>query len=875
MHYHAMPANRVLQSFDVVQEHGLDPSEVRRRRNIFGFNKLKGSRLKTSWEILIEQFQSLLILLLVFAAVLSSLFGDHAESVAIFVVIIINILIGYSAERKALYSMAALRKIGRAKTKVLRNSQPKTISDEHLVPGDIVMLEAGDVVTADIRILESNDLQSDESLLTGESVPITKTSDILDEQTPLYERRNMIFKGTTIIQGSCLGIIVATGTNTELGEISTLTHKAEAVISPLEYRLKRLSEQLLIAVLLLTFIVIIVGIYSGRETILIIKTGVALAVAAIPEGLPIVATLSLARGMWRLAKHHALIERLSAVETLGSVSVIFTDKTGTLTENKMTANALMVPDDEETDQLLKPNKIGERALLVCSLCHSSVKSSQLSDPLEEALVEAAEKAGVTQKMVEVSYPLQKEIPFDPTIRMMATIHEDNGKFLYLVKGAPETILTNSSKVAHSQVDRTLSTEERSYWIKKISDLAQDGSRILALAEKTGNDDATDPYKTLTFLGLICLSDPPRKDASAAVSAAKNAGIKVIMVTGDNVTTGMNIARAVGIADQERDKAIEGDTLDALGKLNKDEMERILSASVFARVSPKQKLDIIKMYQQNGAVVAMTGDGVNDAPALKKADVGIAMGKRGTEVAKQAADIILKDDAFASIVMAIRQGRVIYSNIRKFVIYLLSCNLSEVLIVTCCMFSGLPLPLFPLQILFLNLVTDTFPALALGFGEGDKEIHERPPRPKAEGILTRRHWIAIILYSVLITSAVVGAFLWALGQQSDNVYYSQSVAFFTLALAQIWHVFNMSSRNSNMLSNQITKNSYIWLSLLICIILLLAALIYPPLSSILQLEFLDHKGWTVVIIASVLPLLIIQAAKMIAKLFHKSENPSYA
>ena len=867
--YHTMSVRAISQQFDVDPMRGLSAAGVLQRRAEFGLNKIGRPETKSSFEILLYQFKSLLMGLLAGAALLSFLFEDGAEAIAILVVIIINAAIGFWAEHKALHSMAALRKIGRATTRVRRDGQIQIIPDEEIVPGDSILLEAGDIITADICLIESTKLQSDESLLTGESVPIDKFVSTLSSEVPLHERSNMVFKGATITRGSCVGIAVSTGTNTELGGISNLAETAKGTVSPLEKRLQKLSEQLLIAVLILTLFLTISGIMVGRDALLMIKTGIALAVAAIPEGLPIVATLALARGMWKLAERHALIERLSAVETLGSVNIIFTDKTGTLTENKMTAQSLVASDAPAKNSLIEQSAAGLRALRVCSLCYSGGDANQLSDPMENALVQAAESAGITTKISENDFPRVSEEAFDPNIRMMATIHDHGENFLYAVKGAPVAVIAAATHIALQQ-DKILTQDMRTDWLAHVSELASEGMRVLALAEKITDTREGVPFEGLIFLGLIGLEDPPRADAAAAIKSAQDAGVRVIMVTGDNAITGTNIAEAVGIANACANLTVEGTMLSSPEKTSPEIRERLLAASIFARVNPRQKLDLIELHQLSGSVVAMTGDGVNDAPALKKADVGIAMGKRGTEVAKEAADLILKNDDFASIVMAIQQGRVIFNNIRKFVIYLLSCNLSEVLVVTVCILAGLPLPLLPLQILFLNFITDVFPALALGFGKGGSDILNRPPRPKSEGILRRSHWRAIVGYGFVMTAAVIGAFLWALAQPDKGIYYANTIAFLVLALGQLWHVFNMRSSTTTFLNNHVVRNPYIWTAILLCLLLLLAALNWHPLAQVLHITLLDNTDWIVVICASLIPLFVGQVVKAFAG---KREVPS--
>lgn len=858
--YHAIKSEEVVRLLDVDPKKGLSSDEVIRRRALYGPNTITISQEKSSWRILYDQSKSLLILLLYGAAALSFIFNEYAEGVAILVAVIINISIGFWAESKALKSMAALRNMGRSTTKVRRDGAQKLVVDEEIVPGDTIVLDAGDIVTADIRLISEGNLQCNESLLTGESIPVSKQIDVVAEDAALHDRTNMAYKGTTITRGNSIGIVVGTAKQTQLGEISTLTKEATGTVSPLEQRLQKLSEQLLVAVLIIGILVMIAGIIDGRDILLMVKTSIALTVAAIPEGLPIVATLALARGMWKLAKHNALIKSLSAVETLGSVNIIFTDKTGTLTENEMTASTLIVPEGGDQNNFESPGEIGKRALRVCSLCYSGADPDHLNDPMESAIVKAASMAEFSPKIVEASFPRLREEAFDPDIRMMATLHKNNEKYFYLVKGAPESVLYSSDHIAHKGGETLLSEQQRRDWINQTEKLASEGLRILALAEKKSDTANEDPYTGLTFLGLIGLLDPPRKDVKDAITAAQEAGIRVIMVTGDNPVTSMNIASAVGIDGAMNNQTIEGNMMDAPDKLDASARQKILSAGVFARMSPRQKLNLIDLYQQGDAVVAMTGDGINDAPALKKADVGIAMGKRGTDVAKEAAEMILKDDSFASIVVAIQQGRIIYANIRKFVIYLLSCNLSEVMVVLICMLAGLPLPLLPLQILFLNLITDVFPALALGLGKGDTEILQRPPRLKSEELLSARHWQAIIYYAVLMTVSVIAAFYWGLNQPGQGDYYAVTIAFLTLAFSQLWHVFNMRSRKTSIIDNQVTRNPYVWAAILFCIILIALAIVLDPFADVLHISTLDFNGWVVVIVASFLPLVLGQFIK---------------
>ncbi|MFC4347772.1 cation-translocating P-type ATPase [Kordiimonas lipolytica] len=841
---------------------GLSSAEIPALQATFGPNRLEESKTKPLWLILADQFKSLLTLLLVAASALSFAFGDFAEGLAIVVVIIINSTIGFWAEHKADRSMAALRQLGRTTARVRRDGQVHIIPAETLVPGDVVLLEAGDIVPADISLAESTRLQSDESLLTGESVPVDKS--VSGSETGEPAKAGKLFKGTSITRGTATGWVAAIGRQTELGQIADLAEQAQGSVSPLERRLGKLTEQLLWIVLILMVLLIVFGILAGRDSLMMIKTGVALAVAAIPEGLPIVATLALARGMWRLAERNALIERLSAVETLGSVTTIISDKTGTLTENRMTVVAIETPDGPQGDTKAAATPGRERALRVCALCFSGDDASHLADPMERALIDAATGAGFGVEALEADYPRIEEEAFDPDLRMMATRHKHGERELLLVKGAPEAVLAACTQKAAGTSNSPLDQGEREIWLSRAEDMASKGHRMLALAEKTGDALHQPCYEELTFLGLVCLEDPPRADAAAAVRDAQSAGIRVVMATGDNARTATNIAEAVGIHQGSAFPALEGDTIAPREDATTEERDRLLNTAIFARMTPRHKLELIDFLQKNGAVVAMTGDGVNDAPALKKADVGIAMGQRGTEVAKEAAAMILRDDAFASIVMAVQQGRVIFSNIRKFVIYLLSCNLSEVLVVTLSILMGLPLALLPLQILFLNLVTDVFPALALGFGKGDSEILHRPPRPKNEGLLQPRHWQAIVGYALLMTASVYTAYLWALAQPDKAPQYAGTVAFMTLATGQLWHVFNMRSRKAALFRNQVMANIYVWLAIVLCLGLLASASLVPTLRSVLSLSPLDLSGLQVVLGLGLAPLIVGQIAKQLAR-----------
>jgi Ca2+-transporting ATPase len=883
----AVPGQDVLDALEVSADRGLDAAEVKERRREYGPNRLQRTQRKSAWQILLEQFKSLIVALLAVAGALSFAFGELVEGIAIVVVIVVNALIGFVTELRAVRSMEALRELSRVEAKVRRDGQAGEISAEKIVPGDIVLVSGGDVVTADLRLIEASKLRANESALTGESVPVGKRVEPIEEDIPLAERSNMLYKGTAVTRGAGEGVVVATGMETELGRISSLVEEAEEEATPLEKRLERLGQRLIWATLAVAVLVIVSGIVVGKEAVLMIETGVALAVASIPEGLPIVATVALARGMWRLARRNALINELSAVETLGATSVILTDKTGTLTENQMTVTRIDLShdrfkvggeglelegeffrDEEQVDP--SDDEALNRLLEVGVLCNDASldqaredeSAAAIGDPLEVALLVAGAKAGFERERLLQDKPEAREVAFDSRTKMMATFHEEDGRYRVAVKGALGAVIEASTRVLTPEGDRELDDAEREEWVARNERMAEEGLRVLVAATKVVDDVDVEPYEGLTFLGLIGLQDPPREEVRPAVQDAHGAGVRVVMVTGDQPATARSIARAVGLveSDEADIRVVHGRDLDAPQDLSGEERQRVLEAPIFARVAPEQKLDLIALHQEDGAIVAMTGDGVNDAPALKKADIGVAMGQRGTQVAKEAADMVLKDDAFSTIVVAIRQGRAIFGNIRKFVLYLLSCNVAEVMIVALASLVNAPLPIRPLQILFLNLVTDVFPALALGVGEGDAALMARPPRDSDEPVMDRAHWLAVIGYGSLITLAVLGTFALAFSWLDLSQDRAVTLSFLTLAFAQLWHVFDMRAREAGVVRNDVVGNGYVWGALALCVILLLGAVYIPVLADVLVVVAPDIRGWALVLGASLLPLFLGQLAK---------------
>ncbi len=871
---------QILKALEVSEEQGLSGEDVKRRLNEHGPNKLRKKKQTSALTILVNQFKSLIVLLLALAGTLAFIFGHNAEGIAITAVIVVNAAIGYITELRAVRSMEALREMSQLQTTVRRDGSAEKLNASDIVPGDIVLFDAGDMITADLRAVEANKLMVDESTLTGESVPVNKTQDPVDRETPLAERRSMLYKGTAVTRGSGAGVVVATGMQTELGHISRQVEEAEESITPLENRLNALGRKFIWLTLILSAIIAASGLFAGKELILMVETAIALAVAAIPEGLPIVATIALARGMQRMAKRNALINRLAAVETLGSASVICTDKTGTLTENEMTVTQLSTAagnvelSEENGSRFLSEGEEftteqqgavmnGLRAGVLCSNAElvDENGASGMGDPMEVALLLAGRKAGLERSELLEQYPEAREVAFDSDTRMMATFHEmEDGEYLVAVKGAPEAVLEACDQWQTNGDAETMSDEQREELRQRATDMAADGLRLLALAGKQTGGQEEDPYGGLTLYALVGLVDPPRADIQEALQACHRAGIQVVMVTGDQEPTASYVGRAVGLIRDENDRTLHGSELGETDELSEQERQKVLETSIFARVTPAQKLDLIDIHQNAGSIVAMTGDGVNDAPALTKADIGVAMGKRGTQVARDASDMILKDDAFSSIVHAIEEGRVIYGNIVKFVIFLLSVSLTMILVTFSSSLLPIPLALLPLQILFLNAVVHVFPALALGMGDSRQDVMNHPPRDASEPILTRQRWFWIVGYGLLYTASTLLA-LWIahdqLGFERDM---AGSVAFLAIAFGQLVHIFNMRDNASSPFINEVTTNRWIWGAVLLCIVINVSALVISPVAQTLRLVMPPAEGWYLALGLAFAPLLVTQTLK---------------
>ena len=849
---------------------GLQESNINERITKYGLNRYAEQKQKNILLILFEQFKSPIILLLVLAAGFSFFFEDWIEGFAIIGVIFITAVLGFFMELQARNSIKALKKMDVSVSKVWRDSALKEIPSERIVPGDIVVLEAGDMVPADAKLIVVNQFESDESALTGESLPVEKNIEIIESDVSLADKINLIFKGTSVVKGNARAIVTGTGLNTELGKITQLVETEKQDNTPLEKKLQGLTKILMAVTAAFAAIFIITGLLQGKQVYLIVETALALAVAAIPEGLPVVSIIALTYGMLRLARKHVLIKRLASVETLGGINIIFTDKTGTLTENKIDVNRIVFFDEdipinksgEASSSAITKNKAAfDKLLLIATLCNNAVskveenKKKHLGDPIEIALLQFVQSRKINAADINRSYPRIAEEPFNSETKLMATLHKkDTGNFV-AVKGAVEELINKCSLYCADEKVIPLSEVDKKIFLHKAEVIQAQGSKVLAFAFKEEANIAAGNFScNLTLAGLIGFLDPPRMEVADALQSCRDAGIKVIMITGDHPATALNIAEKIKLSEKDN-IVINGKELDT-----ELPQEKLFAATIFARVTPKQKLDMVSLYQKQGNIVAMTGDGINDAPALKKADIGIAMGIRGTQVAKETAAMILKDDSFTSIVAAIMQGRIIFKNIKNFLMYLLSCNLSEIFIVFFYGLLNVPFSVLPLQILFLNLVTDIFPALALGLGKGNKLIMKIPPRNPQEPIIIKRDWFTINVYAILLALPIMLATWYCSYYLKYDAQLCNNITFFSLAISQLWHVLNLSSRNISFFNNEITRNKFIWAALLLCIAIMAVFYFINPLNKYVGFQILSIGTWLIIALTSIAPVFFIQLFK---------------
>jgi len=877
---HAVPVEDIFSEYET-DESGLTDEQAAEKLKKYGTNTIEGKKQKSLLRLFIDQINNPIIFLLIVAVIISFIFKDIPEAIAIIVVIILNTVIGFWMEYQARTSVKALKKLNRLKTRVKRDNNIIEIDDSRIVPGDVIVLEAGDVVPADAKIISYAELKVDESPLTGESLPVEKKTGRKKEDAILARRTNMLFKGTALTNGKAEAIVTSTGIRTEIGKISEMVEEEDKESIPLNIKLRKLSHNLIWVTGSLAVVFFLIGWFSGKELYLMLQTAIAWTVAAIPEGLPIVASIALARGMLKLAKRNVIVKKLSAVETLGETTVIFTDKTGTLTENKLTLQTIESPGNiYETKKLISDNKKEDdakqlsddenfrhifRVSVLANDAERDENSKYKGDPLDVSLLEFFNSfdENDTDELQEAR--LINENPFDSASKFMGAIHFLNDELYISCKGAAEPVLERCSHYMEKGEKKKINENIRNRWLSRNEKLSGKGLKVIACSYKTADKKEEDSLKEkeefvseMTFIGFVCFIDPAKEDVEKAIDKCKQAGIQIVMVTGDHPGTARNIAEQVQLAAPEDIKIMKGSEIEKDGK-------QVYRSNLFARVDPGQKYKIVERFKEEGEIVAMTGDGVNDAPALKKADIGIAMGTRGTEIAREVAEMVLKDDSFPSIVSAVKEGRIIFGNIRKFIIYQLSYHLAEIIIIAGISFSLFYLPLLPLQLLFLNLLSDVFPALALGLGKGDESIMREKPKDPEEPIINKRNWMSMAVYGIIMAIIICGAYLLTYYYFNQSKEVANTVAFFSLAISQLLHVFNMREWVENLFINQITKNKFIWLALGICFAALAASYFIPVLHEVLSFETLSGTYWLLVGITSLLTLIVIQAVKNIFKI----------
>ena len=881
--WHAYDASAVLATLESSRD-GLSAQEAAARLQRYGANRLEVTPPASGWSILVAQFRSVVVLLLVVAAGLALALGDPADAVAIAAVLLINAALGFITELRARRAMDALRGLEVPRAIVVREGTTIEISARDLVPGDIISLEGGQSAPADARLIDATDVRVTEAPLTGESLPVEKRADaILADDTVLAERINMVYQATTLVSGSAHAVVVATAGETEVGRIGGLTSSLRDERTPLEHRLDGLGRRLVVVALVVAAIVALLGLWRGIPWGLVVQTAIALAIAAVPEGLPAVTTITLAVGVSRMARRQALIRRLPAVETLGSATVVCTDKTGTLTAGEMAVSVILVDGREiaVTGTTYEPTgefRDGDRTIRAsehpvlaealhigavvnrAGVVHEDNRWHPVGDPTEVALVVAAGKAKMDRDRLLAELPEVAAVPFSSERQWMATFHRaPSGGSIVYVKGAPGRVIERSTRELTGSGERALDDAGRQRLLDLNRTLAARGLRVLAVARGTARDANEDAVRELTLIGLVGISDPPAEGVARTIQSFREAGVRTVMITGDQRLTAVAVARQLGLAESDAE-ALDGRELATLDTATLT--ARLEHVGVFNRVSPADKLRIVGALQDRGDIVAMLGDGVNDAAALKKADIGVAMGRRGTDIAKEAADVVLADDRFSTVAAAIEEGRVIFDNIRKFVFYLFSCNLAEVIILLAAGLTGLPLPLLPLQILWLNIVTDTFPALALALEPREGDVMKRPPRDPDEAILSRPFLSQIALYATLIAAATLGAFLIALDRGSEER--AITIAFVTLALAQGLHLGNARSDGPVVSWARIGSNPWALGALGLVVALQLAAVYAPVLASVLRTVPLTRADWALVLPAAAIPAVVGQGLRLIRR-----------
>lgn len=859
----------ILKEFQTTEK-GLSDNEVRNRKDIFGDNALKEKKRKGILKVFLNQFKDLLVGILIVAGIISIITDNVESTLVIFIVILLNAILGTVQYFKAEQSLEALKSLTAAKCKVIRNGIKQEILSKDIVPGDILFLEAGDLIAADGRIIENHSLQVNESSLTGESLAVEKSVEVLsDGEIPLSERKNMVFGGTLVTYGRAIAVVTATGMDSELGKIANLMENTKAKETPLQKSLDKFSGKLAIIIITICIIVFVLEIYRDESILNALMFAVALAVAAIPEALSSIVTIVLALGTEKMAKENAIIKDLKAVEGLGAVSVICSDKTGTLTQNKMTVQKVYVDNKLIEGRELKKDNLAHTFLINNALlCNDSVtvEGKEIGDPTEVALVNLGEELHLDELVIREKYQRISEIPFDSDRKLMSTVNIVNNKSVLFTKGALDSLINKVNYLTTSDGVRRLSDEERKKILFVNKQLSEQGLRILAFAYKELQDReeiTKEDENDYVFTGLISMIDPPRLESKEAVYKCIMAGIKPVMITGDNKVTAVAIAKEIGIMSKD-DIAIEGLEID---KLNDEQLkDKVKNIAVYARVSPEHKIRIVRAWQALGEIVAMTGDGVNDAPALKQADIGVAMGITGTEVSKDAASVILTDDNFSTIVKAVENGRNIYNNIKNSIKFLLSGNLSAIIAVLYSAIINLPMPFAAVHLLFINLLTDSMPAIAIGMEKSNGNLLMEKPRGRSESILNKELLKIVAFEGIIISIFTIISFYG--GNPHLNPKAASTMAFSTLCLARLFHGFNCRG-NKSIFKLGITTNIYTIFAFCIGVLLLSIVLFMPPLKQVFNVVSLSDNQYLLLIFCAIMPTVIIQLLKIIV--FYKKSS----
>ncbi|MDD5584183.1 MAG: calcium-transporting P-type ATPase, PMR1-type [Candidatus Omnitrophica bacterium] len=866
---------------------GLSIQEVKTRLDKYGPNQLREAKGRSPISIFLEQFQDFIVWVLIGAAFVSGFLQEWIDSLAIIAIVIVNAILGFIQEYRAEKSLAALKNLSSPFSKVIRDGQHKAVPSSGLVPGDVIEIEAGDSVPADSRLVWiSANFGVQEASLTGESTPVAKTTRALEKKDiPLADRANMVYMGTSVASGKAKALVVYTGMQTELGKIAGLVQAIVHETTPLQKKLEEFGKWIVYLCFVMVGMVFLLGWLRGGKIVDVFLTSVSLAVAAIPEGLPAVVTIALALGVHRMVRRHAFIRKLPSVETLGCATVICSDKTGTLTKNEMTVQRIFAggklfeatgigyaPTGEflfGKKQIRIANYPDLQNMLRCGvLCNGAqlVENSGVykivGDPTEGALLTVAGKAGIAREKSEEDFLFIDEIPFDSDRKKMTIIRKHGEQTIAFVKGAPDILLDDCIYIEENGVTRKLTEPDRANIQKINNELAGEAMRVLAVAYREldkshEKHDAKITERELTFVGLVAMIDPPREEVKKAIQECKAAGIKTVMITGDHKNTAVAIARALGFFN-DNSLALSGEELD---KLSDDELyKEVRNISVYARVSPEHKLRVVRAWRRHGEVVAMTGDGVNDAPALKEADIGVAMGITGTDVTKEVSDMVVTDDNFASIVAAVEEGRGIYDNIKKFIHYLLSCNAGEILVMFVSSLIGLPAPLLPIHILWVNLVTDGLPALALGVDPVDSNIMKRSPRKSTEAVMTKERVILMLAQGSLIAFCSLLAFAFVLFIEKEGIVRARTAAFIVLACSQLFHSFNCRSMTESLFKLGVFTNKKLVLATFVSFLLQMMVVYAPFLQKVFKTEPLGLFDWCFVLGVSSFPLWAMEAWK---------------